>query len=173
MSKTDAPLEYMGTSREDLSGENQRCHLRASCLSEEIQKGHFDAENRNRQDQAQIERSRELGGERMKKKVRVTKSSGNVFADIGLPNAAEHSIKADIVLRIAARIKSKGLTQAKAASLLGLAQPDVSKLLRGHFAGYTYDRLFGYLNALGEKVCIEISQAKNKKDARLELEMTD
>jgi len=70
----------------------------------------------------------------MKKTVRVTKSSGNVFADIGLPNAAEHSIKADIVLRIAARIKSKGLTQAKAASLLGLAQPDVSKLLRGHFA---------------------------------------
>ena len=67
----------------------------------------------------------------------------------------------------------RGLTQAKAASLLGLAQPDVSKLLRGHFAGYTYDRLFGYLNALGEKVCIEISEAKSKKDARLELEMTD
>jgi len=109
----------------------------------------------------------------MKKTVRVTKSSGNVFADIGLPNAAEHSIKADIILRIAARIKSKGLTQAKAASLLGLAQPDVSKLLRGHFAGYTYDRLFGYLNALGEKICIEISEAKSKKDARLELEMTD
>ena len=99
----------------------------------------------------------------MKKKVRVTKSSGNVFADIGLPNAAEHSIKADIVLHIAARIKSKGLTQAKAASLLGLAQPDVSKLLRGHFAGYTYDRLFGYLNALGEKVCIEISEAKTQE----------
>ena len=72
------------------------------------------------------------------KKVRVTKSSGNVFADIGLPNATEHSIKADLVLRIAARIRSKGLTQAKAASLLGLAQPDVSKLLRGHFAGYAY-----------------------------------
>jgi hypothetical protein len=47
----------------------------------------------------------------------------------------------------------------------------VSKLLRGHFAGY--DRLFGYLNALGEKVCIEISEAKTRKDARLELEMTD
>ncbi|UPK03724.1 XRE family transcriptional regulator [Bradyrhizobium sp. 170] len=46
-----------------------------------------------------------------------------MFADIGLPNAAEHSIKADLFLRIAARIKSKGLTQAKAASLLGLAQP--------------------------------------------------
>jgi phage-related protein/predicted XRE-type DNA-binding protein len=112
-------------------------------------------------------------GERAMKKVRVTKSSGNVFADIGLPNAAEHSIKADLVLRIAARIRSKGLTQAKAASLLGLAQPDVSKLLRGHFAGYAYERLFGYLNALGERISIEVSQAKTKKDARLELEMAD
>jgi predicted XRE-type DNA-binding protein len=109
----------------------------------------------------------------MMKKARATKSSGNVFADIGLPNAAEHSIKADLVLRIAARIKSKGLTQAKAAALLSLAQPDVSKLLRGHFAGYTYERLFGYLNALGERVSIEVSEAKTKKDARLELEMTD
>jgi hypothetical protein len=49
----------------------------------------------------------------------------------------------------------------------------VSKLLRGHFAGYSYDGLFVYLNALGEKVCIEISEAKAGKDARLELEMTD
>jgi phage-related protein/predicted XRE-type DNA-binding protein len=225
MSKTDTPLEFMGTSREDLSefpDEVKYCigfalrtaqkggkHSDAKPLKgfkgagvleivsdfdgntfravytvrikgviyvlhafqKKIQKGHFDSENRNREDQARIKRS--LGGERMKKKVRVTKSSGNVFADIGLPNAAEHSIKADLVLRIAARIKSKGLTQAKAGSLLGLAQPDVSKLLRGHFAGYTYDRLFGYLNALGEKVCIEISEAKTKKDARLELEMTD
>jgi predicted XRE-type DNA-binding protein len=68
-------------------------------------------------------------------------------------------------------IKSKGLTQAKAAALLGLAQPDVSKLLRGHFGGYSYERLFGFLNALGEKVRIEVSGAKTRKEARLELEM--
>ncbi len=97
------------------------------------------------------------------KKIKVTKSSGNVFADIGLPNAAEHSIKADLVLRIAARIKSKGLTQAKAASSLGLAQPDVSKLLREHFAGYAYERLFGYLNALGERVSSESRRQKPKR----------
>jgi predicted XRE-type DNA-binding protein len=105
------------------------------------------------------------------KKARVTKSSGNVFADIGLPNAAEHSIKADLVLRIAARIKSKGLTQAKVASLLGLAQPDVSKLLRGHFVGYTTPvRLSQCFGRTGLDRSIE---AKTKKDARLELEMTD
>ncbi|MDR3489323.1 MAG: helix-turn-helix transcriptional regulator [Bradyrhizobium sp.] len=105
-------------------------------------------------------------------KVRVTKSSGNVFADFGLPNTAEHSIKADLVLALAARIKSRGLTQTKAASLLGLAQSDVSKLLRGHFTGYSYERLFYYLIALGMKVRIEVSEAKTKKEARLELAMT-
>ena len=86
----------------------------------------------------------------MKKRVKVTKSSGNVFADIGLPNAARAFHRGrPCAAHCSPRIKSKGLTQAKAASLLGLAEPDVSKLLRGHFAGYTYERLFGYLNALG------------------------
>jgi predicted XRE-type DNA-binding protein len=108
----------------------------------------------------------------MAKKVKVTESSGNVFADIGLPNAAEHSIKADLVIAIAALIKSRGLTQAKAASLLGLAQSDVSRLMHGHFAGHSYERLFGYLTALGKRVRVEISEAKTKKEARLELELT-
>lgn len=106
-----------------------------------------------------------------KAKAKVLKSGGNVFADIGLPNAEAHSVKADLVIAIADLIRNKGLTQAQAAVRLGLAQPDVSKLLRGQFAGYTYDRLFSYLNALGEKVRIEVSEAKTKKEARLELEL--
>src|SRR6266481_10022659 len=108
----------------------------------------------------------------MKSKIKSTKSSGNVFADLGLPNADEHFIKAEIVLGIAARIKSKGLSQAEAAKLIGLAQPDVSKLLRGHFTGYSFERLFGFLTALGDNVKIAVSPAKSKKRARLELELT-
>jgi predicted XRE-type DNA-binding protein len=107
----------------------------------------------------------------MKNKIKSTKSSGNVFADIGLPNADEHFVKAEIVLGIAARIKSKGLTQAEASKLIGLAQPDVSKLLRGHFTGYSFERLFGFLTALGERVKIEVSVARTKKEARVELEL--
>ncbi len=84
-------------------------------------------------------------------KPKSTKSSGNIFADLGIANADEHLAKADIVIAIASLIKSKGLTQAQASKLIGLAQPDVSKLMRGYFAGYTYDRLFGFLIALGEK----------------------
>jgi predicted XRE-type DNA-binding protein len=103
-------------------------------------------------------------------KAKSIKSSGNVFADIGVPNPDEHLAKADLVIAIASLIKSKGLTQAQASKLIGLAQPDVSKLMRGHFAGYTYDRLFGFLTALGEKVTVRVSTAKNAKDARLEFE---
>jgi predicted XRE-type DNA-binding protein len=103
-------------------------------------------------------------------KAKSTKSSGNIFADLGVPKSDEHLAKADIVIGIASLIKSKGLTQAQASRLIGLAQPDVSKLMRGHFAGYTYDRLFGFLTALGEKVTITVSTAKTAKEARLELE---
>ena len=105
-------------------------------------------------------------------KAKSTKSSGNIFADLGVPNPDEHLAKADLVIAIASLIKSKGLTQAQASKLIGLAQPDVSKLMRGHFAGYTYDRLFGFLTALGEKVTVRVSTAKNANDARLEFEFT-
>jgi predicted XRE-type DNA-binding protein len=99
----------------------------------------------------------------MKRKVKVTKSSGNVFADIGVPNADEHFVKAEIVLDIVASIKAKGLTQAQAAKVMGLSQPDVSKLLRGNFAGYTLDRLFSFLRALGNDVRIQIVPTRRTK----------
>ena len=105
----------------------------------------------------------------MKSKIKVTKSSGNVFADIGIPNADEHFVKAEIVLGITARIKAKKLTQAQAAKVMGLSQPDVSKLLRGNFAGYTLDRLFSFLRALGNDVRIQIVPTKGKKAGQLEL----
>lgn len=107
----------------------------------------------------------------MKNKIKSTKSSGNVFANLGLPNADEHQIKADIVIAIASRIKAKGLTQAEVSKLIGLAQPDVSKLLRGQFTGYSFERLFGFLTALGDNVKIAVSPTKSKKQARLELEL--
>jgi predicted XRE-type DNA-binding protein len=103
----------------------------------------------------------------MKKKIKSTRSSGNVFADLGLPNAQEHLVKADMVIAIASLIKSKGLTQAQASTLIGLAQPDVSKLLRGHFAGYSFERLFGFLRALGNDVEIKLSPTKKEKEGHL------
>jgi predicted XRE-type DNA-binding protein len=94
-----------------------------------------------------------------------------VFKDLGVPNADEHLIKADLVIGIADRIKTKRLSQSEAAMLIGLSQPDVSKLLRGHFAGYSLERLLGFMTALGKNVKIEISTAKPGKSARVELEL--
>jgi predicted XRE-type DNA-binding protein len=105
----------------------------------------------------------------MKKKPVSTKSNGNVFADIGLPDAEVSLVKADLIINIASLIKKKGLTQAQAAKIMGIAQPDVSKLMRGHFTGFSYERIFGFLTALGEKVTIEVRQARTKKQARVEL----
>jgi predicted XRE-type DNA-binding protein len=98
-----------------------------------------------------------------------TKSSGNVFADIGLPDAEVSLLKADLIINIANLIKEKGLTQSQAAKIMGLAQPDVSKLMHGHFSGFSYERIFGFLTALGENVTITVGQAKTKKHARVEL----
>ena len=105
------------------------------------------------------------------KKVKVTKSSGNVFADLGLPNADEHLVKAEIVLGIANGVKTKKLTQAQVAKLINLAQPDVSKLLRGNFAGYSFERLFGFLRALGNDVEIKVVATKKEKEGHLHLKM--
>jgi predicted XRE-type DNA-binding protein len=73
------------------------------------------------------------------KSTRSTKSSGNVFADIGVPDADQHIAKADLVIGIASIIRSRGLSQTAAAKLIGVAQPDISRLLRGNFEGFSYE----------------------------------
>jgi predicted XRE-type DNA-binding protein len=94
---------------------------------------------------------------------RVERGSGNVFADLGLPNPELALAKAKLVLRIRDLIAERKLTQAKAAELLGLDQPKVSALVRGRVDGFTYDRLFRFLNALGQRVEINI-QPNGKRD---------
>ncbi len=86
----------------------------------------------------------------------VERGSGNVFADLGLPNPDLALAKAELVRRIRDIIADRGLTQAKAAELLGLDQPKVSALVRGRVEGYSLDRLFRFLNALGQQVEITV-----------------
>ena len=86
----------------------------------------------------------------------VTPSSGNVFADLGFENPEEMLLKAQLVRQISLAIKEKGLNQYQAAELLGIDQPKVSLLLRGHFRGYSLERLFKYLNALGKDLEIVV-----------------
>jgi predicted XRE-type DNA-binding protein len=92
----------------------------------------------------------------------IERGSGNVFADLGIPNPDLALAKAELVRRIRDVIAERKLTQAKAAELLGLDQPKVSALVRGRVAGYTIDRLFRFLNALGQRV--EITVRPNAKN---------
>ncbi|MGB2608552.1 MAG: helix-turn-helix transcriptional regulator [Isosphaeraceae bacterium] len=92
-------------------------------------------------------------------------SHGNLFADLGIPNPDLALANAELVRRIRDVIAEQKLTQAKAAELLGLDQPKVSALVRGRVAGYTIDRLFRFLTALGQRVEITVRpNAKNPQE---------
>ena len=80
--------------------------------------------------------------------------SRNVFKDIGVPNAEEHFVKAQLVFKIDAILKARGRKQAEAAALFGVRQPDVSKLLRGEFRQFSVERLLRFLVALAQDVKI-------------------
>src|SRR5690349_1850818 len=97
-----------------------------------------------------------------KEPVQVERGSGNVFADLGFANPDLALAKAELVQCIRALIAKRKLTQAKAAKLLGLDQPKVSALVRGRVEGYSIDRLFRFLNALGQRV--EITVRPNPKN---------
>src|SRR4051795_8452025 len=88
------------------------------------------------------------------KAVAIEQSSGNVFADLGLKNPEELLAKAELVQRICDIIAERKLTQTKAAAVLGIDQPKVSALMRGRLDGFSLDRLFRFLNALGRDVDI-------------------
>lgn len=83
--------------------------------------------------------------------------SGNVFADVGLPNADEHLVKAKLVHKIDMLMRERGLKQVEAARLFGAKQPDVSKMLRGDFRQFSVERLLRFLVALGQDVEIVVT----------------
>ncbi len=88
--------------------------------------------------------------------IEVHESSGNVFADLGLPDAEEVLAKSRLAQSIAGIISDKKLTQVKAAALLGIDQPKISKLIRGQLRDFSTDRLLHFLVALGQDVEIVI-----------------
>jgi predicted XRE-type DNA-binding protein len=99
-----------------------------------------------------------------------TKSSGNVFADLGLPDAEELRAKADLAYQIGQIIDERDLTQDEAADLLGIDQPKVSALRRGRLSGFSMERLYRFLNALGKDVEIVVrpsSQAQGHATVRV------
>jgi predicted XRE-type DNA-binding protein len=87
---------------------------------------------------------------------RVTVGSGNVYADFGDPDAEEMLAKARLAMSINQVIARRRLTQAKAATLLGIDQPKVSLIARGQLRGFSVERFMTFLNRLGQEVEISV-----------------
>jgi predicted XRE-type DNA-binding protein len=86
----------------------------------------------------------------------VMRGSGNVFADLGLPNPEERLAKARLVQILTEIIAEKKLSQSRAATRMGIDQPTLSKLLGGRTSGFSLERLFGMLALLGQDVDISV-----------------
>ena len=93
---------------------------------------------------------------------KITRGSGNVFADLGLPNPEQELLKAQLTLQIYKIVKARGLTQAQAGDLLGIKQPHVSALMRNRVGNFSVGRLFEFLNRLGQDVRITVKPTKKR-----------
>jgi predicted XRE-type DNA-binding protein len=103
----------------------------------------------------------------MTEDIKVEVGSGNVFADLGLPNPEEMLIKAELASKIGEIIDARNLTQMDAAEILGVDQPKVSALIRGKLTGFSTERLFRFLNALGNDVEISVKPKPESRTAAI------
>lgn len=97
------------------------------------------------------------------KKTKVSEASGNVFADLGLPNAEQELMKARLTLQIYQIIQKRGLTQIEAGKILGIPQPQVSALARNRAGNFSVGRLIDFLTALGQDVKITVTPARTRQ----------
>src|SRR3569623_1185732 len=93
----------------------------------------------------------------------VTRSSGNVFGDLGLSYPDERLAKAELALAISRAIKERELTQREAAALIGIDQPKVSHILRGRLADFSTERLMSFLMGLGQDLEIVVRPAPKSR----------
>ena len=93
----------------------------------------------------------------------VTKSRGNVFADLGVPQAGMALAKASLTHRLCEAIRARKLNQTQAAEILGLTQPKVSSLMRGQLEGFTLERLLKFLNLFQMEVEIAVQPARKRR----------
>ncbi|XUY30617.1 helix-turn-helix domain-containing protein (plasmid) [Agrobacterium sp. rho-8.1] len=88
--------------------------------------------------------------------IEVMTSSGNVFADLGLPDADKLKVKSGLMIEITKAVRRLGLTQEEAGRRMGLPQPKVSALLRGDLANLSERKLMDALNRLGYDIEITV-----------------
>jgi predicted XRE-type DNA-binding protein len=102
--------------------------------------------------------------------IEIEQGSGNVYADLGLPDASEMLVKAQLASKIGAIIKARHLTQLQAAEILGMPQPKVSEMLRGKFRGISESKMIDCLSRLGRDVQIVVKAApRSRKTGKVEV----
>jgi predicted XRE-type DNA-binding protein len=97
------------------------------------------------------------------KRIKIEKSSGNLFADLGFANPEREQLKAHLTLQIYRIIKQRGLTQAEAGKILGIKQPHVSSLMRNRSGNFSVERLMDFLIALGQDVEITVRPTRKNQ----------
>ena len=95
------------------------------------------------------------------RKTKIQKGSGNIFADLGFPDAETHFLKAQIVSEIYRLTNERKLKQTEAGKLMGISQPEVSRMFKGNFREYSVERLIGFLTVFDRDV--EIVARPHKK----------
>ena len=95
--------------------------------------------------------------------ISVTPSSGNVFADIGVPEPEEALAKAQLASRIREIVRRSRLTQVAAAAVMGIDQPKLSALLKGRLANFSSERLMRLLTRLGQDVEIVVKSKPRRR----------
>jgi predicted XRE-type DNA-binding protein len=104
-------------------------------------------------------------------KRQVVKSSGNIFADMGLANPEQELLKAKLTLQIHKLLKARGLTQANAARLLGTTQPQISPLLALKPVSVSVGRLMEFLTILGQDVEVTVRPAPRRRTGQMKVRM--
>ena len=107
------------------------------------------------------------------KMIEIEESSGNVYADLGIPDANEMRVKSQLAAKIGEIIKARRLTQVQASEILGLSQPKLSEMLRGKFRGISEAKMMECLLLLGRDVQIVVKSApRSRKEGRIEVVFT-
>jgi len=97
----------------------------------------------------------------------IKRGSQNVFVDIGVADAHGQLLKAGLVSRIQDAIDEGGLTQAEAAKVMGIGQPDVSRMLNGNFRDVSVERLLRFLRAFGYEIDLVVRKAGKRRSTKI------
>src|SRR6185295_14759551 len=98
-----------------------------------------------------------------KKQPKIRRGTGNIFADLGLPDADTHLLKAQLVSRLQDILDDLKITQTEAARIVGVSQPDISRILKGRFRDVSVERTMQMLARLGCDVDIVVKPRGRKK----------